>query len=156
MVAEQRQEIDALTGLTSRAGGEGYLGAQLALGKPTAVILINLIGFKRVNQRWGHVCGDHVLEMVAHELSTCAKRFPLVCRWDGEKFLIASHSVRSIAEQEVARLRALVSKRYAVSLRGESVEVDISASAGVAVAIDGDSLADLVARVEAGLLAGSN
>jgi diguanylate cyclase (GGDEF)-like protein len=145
-------EVDALTGLASRAMGEAYLITQLGAHRPTLAMLIDLDGLKRVNYRWGHAFGDQILKSVAGSLAEFSKRFSLLCRWEGDRFLAVSHSIPDVPEDEAAIVGKRVSRRYTVSADGSPLEVDICVSAGVAVARGGDSLRDLIARAESDLL----
>jgi len=150
--AAHTAEIDALTGLASRGKGEAYLSYQLAVQHPTVVMLIDLNNLKRFNHRWGHACGDQILQSVARELTECAYRFSLVCRWEEDKFLVASHPISDIAEREAVSLRDQMAKRYTVAAGNPPVELEITASARVALAEWGDRVSDLIARAESDLL----
>ena len=150
--AAHSAEVAALTGLASRAMGEAYLTAQLGGERPTLAILIDVNGLKQVNHRWGHAFGDQVLKSVAGSLAESSKRFSLLCRWEGGKFLMVSHAIPDIPEDEAAIVCKRVSRRYSVCADGPPVEVDVSVSAGVAVAEDGDCVRDLIARAELDLL----
>jgi diguanylate cyclase len=150
--AAHSAEVDALTGLASRAMGETYLTEQLGAERPTLAILIDVNGLKQVNHRWGHAFGDQILKSVAGSLTESSKRFSLLCRWEGGKFLMVSHSIPDVPEEEAARVRKRASRRYTVSADGSPLEVDIGVSAGAAVAKEGDSVRDLMARAESDLL----
>jgi diguanylate cyclase (GGDEF)-like protein len=150
--AAHAAEVDALTGLASRAMGKAYLTSQLEAERPTLAVLIDLDGLKQVNYRWGHAFGDQILKSVAGSLAESSKRFSLLCRWEGGKFLMVSHSIPDVPEDEAVMVSKRASRRYTVSADGSPLEVDIGVSAGVAVSKDGDSVRDLIARAESDLL----
>lgn len=56
------------------------------MGAPAALLLLDLDGFKRVNDRWGHAEGDHLLMAVARRLQVALRPFDLLARWGGDEF----------------------------------------------------------------------
>jgi diguanylate cyclase len=63
---------DDLTGLANRRALTQALDAALATGEPLGLVLLDLDGFKTVNDTYGHLAGDHVLRSVAVRLSQAA------------------------------------------------------------------------------------
>ena len=57
-------------------------------GAAVSVIMADLDNFKRINDEFGHGCGDHVLQDVARILQQGARRVDLVGRWGGEEFVL--------------------------------------------------------------------
>ena len=82
--------IDGLTGLWNRAYFDQRLAAETSLairsGRPLAVIMADIDYFKRVNDRFGHPCGDEVLRTVGQILSDSCRKEEVVCRYGGEEF----------------------------------------------------------------------
>ncbi len=78
--------VDFLTGLWNRR----YTEKQLELEDFTNayIILADIDFFKRVNDSYGHLCGDYVLKEVANLLKSSFRNIDIVCRWGGEEFLI--------------------------------------------------------------------
>src|SRR5262245_43849256 len=138
--------IDALTALVSRGSAEAHLGVQLEAEQALTAILVDLDRFKQVNRRWGHLCGDQILKDIARVLAEYSEKFDIICRWEGDKFLMISKSDQKDLEEELGTLRIRLCKPY----RG-SADVDINASIGVAQAKAGDTVGDLLARAEADL-----
>jgi diguanylate cyclase (GGDEF)-like protein len=134
---EQRAAADALTGLDRRQAGEGYLRLQLENSRSMSVVMINLRAFKQLNERWGHACGDRVLQSVSKILDEYSAAFEMICRWDGDKFLMISSS-----EQEPEELVSALQARLACEIR-------IHALVGLACSKTGDNAGALIARVEA-------
>src|SRR5205823_5130083 len=83
---------DALTGLPNRA----MLAARLERANPAAhrgdarlaVLLLDLDGFKAVNDSLGHDAGDQLLVVVAERLRQCVRPGDLVARLGGDEFVI--------------------------------------------------------------------
>jgi diguanylate cyclase (GGDEF)-like protein len=93
-------------------------------GRPLAVLVCDLDGFKRVNDRFGHAAGDEVLREVGAALARTARGQDTVARQGGDEFsVLMPESGREAAERLAERLRA--------AARGAMDGVD--ASWGVAV-----------------------
>ena len=97
MLNEQNQElrkiagIDPLTGLMNRRSMYEQLHKSEKLrssGSIYSITICDIDNFKRVNDTYGHGCGDDVLKKVAEVISTAAEKSSSVCRWGGEEFLI--------------------------------------------------------------------
>ncbi|MDR3496431.1 MAG: GGDEF and EAL domain-containing protein [Ancalomicrobiaceae bacterium] len=98
---------DPLTGLFNRAYLRDCLGhLQLRLAEGTlagiVVLLVDLNGFKVVNDTYGHECGDHVLKVVAARLSGSAVGGDIVVRLGGDEFIVVFE--RIVATQELEAL----------------------------------------------------
>ncbi|WIM93530.1 GGDEF domain-containing protein [Actinoplanes oblitus] len=81
-------EHDSLTGLPNRAMFTARLEASSGRASETAVIFLDLDGFKRINDRLGHAAGDEVLVNVAGALREAARPGDLPCRLAGDEFVI--------------------------------------------------------------------
>jgi diguanylate cyclase (GGDEF)-like protein len=144
-------ETDPLTALPNRRAFERQLQGALgrrAADRDLAVLILDLDGFKEVNDRLGHVAGDAVLREVAGRLRAAVRGGDLVARWGGDEFVILCSMVRGDAVPEVARkLARLIA--VPVSVGGE--EVTVRASVGWAVASPGQALAELIVAADAAM-----
>lgn len=90
--AESRQraiaELDPLTGVSNRRGFDAALERAASSREPYALILIDLDGFKQVNDDLGHPAGDAVLQAVASEAAGVARQGDCVARIGGDEFAI--------------------------------------------------------------------
>jgi len=146
--AEKRATTDALTSLLNRGEGEARLLQQLDSGHMTSVILIDLNGFKQINDRWGHTCGDQVLRVFSKNLEQFVRPSDVVCRWGGDEFLVLVNAGEAIARERAQDLRQKLRSRYRMVLIGKIFEIDISASVDTAQARCGESIEDLLARAD--------
>ena len=110
---QQLASSDTLTGLPNRRHGERFLEAELALcrrlGLPLGVCFFDVDHFKRVNDSFGHLVGDTVLQQVAEQAQASIRRSDLVCRWGGEEFVIISpNSNRAQLLQVAEKVRKAV------------------------------------------------
>jgi diguanylate cyclase (GGDEF)-like protein len=82
---------DPLTGLFNRGGLERWLGGTDVDGlgmPPMGVVLIDLDGFKLVNDHMGHLAGDALLQGVATALLETTRPGDIAARWGGDEFIV--------------------------------------------------------------------
>ena len=93
---------DPLTELPNRRAIKAALDASIAVarsdGKALAFYLLDLNGFKRVNDEEGHATGDAVLKAVAHRFRAVARAGDLVARLGGDEFAVLATGVESREE----------------------------------------------------------
>jgi diguanylate cyclase (GGDEF)-like protein len=132
---------DPLTGLGHHATFHAAL-AHAHRRPRTALVLMDLDGFKRLNDTFGHQHGDEVLRGVAAALSGALRRGDGLFRIGGDEFAaLLVVSDRDEAYGAGARLRDAV----------RAADLGVSASIGVAVPLDGESDAALLARADRAL-----
>jgi diguanylate cyclase (GGDEF)-like protein len=102
--------------------------------RPMAVVLLDLDGFKAVNDRMGHAAGDETLRDVAHVLSKHSRDTNVVCRFGGDEFAVLLVETSGLGARLYAdRLRQLIAAYpFAHGCR-------VSASFGVASVPDEDA-----------------
>lgn len=84
---------DELTGLLNRRGFVMSLHRELALARRDSsadgiLVMVDLDGFKSINDMWGHSVGDDYLQAVAHTLLGCVRASDIVARLGGDEFVI--------------------------------------------------------------------
>src|SRR5438093_3775492 len=84
----QLAERDPLTGLANRRAFDRELRQLSASGAPGALVVIDLDGFKQVNDRFGHQRGDAVLRDVGRELRRRVRAGDVVARLGGDEFAV--------------------------------------------------------------------
>ncbi len=105
---EDRAAFDELTRCHNRASTLAALEQTLQTaqnGSGTAVVFIDLNQFKKVNDEIGHAAGDRLLQHVAEQLRTAARRDDVVGRLGGDEFLVVCRDVRSPREALGAAVR---------------------------------------------------
>jgi diguanylate cyclase (GGDEF)-like protein len=113
---ERRATTDDLTGLPNRREFERLTDEALLAADRfdtgLCVMLIDLNGFKQINDSLGHQVGDHVLRAAAARLSEAVRDGDVVGRWGGDEFVVLlpgiedGSGVRSAAERIGAQLAA--------------------------------------------------
>ncbi len=129
---------DALTQLPNRRlfldRAENVLSLAKRSGQHGAVILIDLDGFKNLNDARGHDSGDRLLRMVAQRLRDCLRVSDTVARLGGDEFIVLLPELANSVEM-TARLALGIGEKIREALATvfvlETEEVQISGSIGI-------------------------
>jgi diguanylate cyclase (GGDEF)-like protein len=121
---------DPLTGLANRAVLTTELERVLPRRSgPVAVLYLDLDGFKKVNDDYGHQAGDLVLSTVAHRLSAAVRGTDLVVRLGGDEFVLFCPD---LPRAEAVRLAERVLADVAQPIVFHDRVLDVGASVGIA------------------------
>lgn len=143
---------DALTGLGNRrrlecAFADATVQATTS-GKSFGIVLIDLDGFKPINDTFGHRKGDDVLRHVGSLLSLSAGKPETVARIGGDEFaLLVSASTEPDLAGTVAALRRFLDRNLTVA----DIVTRVGASVGAALWNPGQSFEDLLAAADAAM-----
>jgi diguanylate cyclase (GGDEF)-like protein/PAS domain S-box-containing protein len=138
---------DALTGLPSLRLCKDRLDHSLAearrTGQMSAVMFLDLDGFKEINDEHGHELGDLVLQATALRIKAEIRETDTVARIGGDEFIII---LSSLPEFEVAeRIASGLIEQIVQPIRVDKAEVVVSASIGVSIYPDnGTTSEDLI------------
>lgn len=141
---------DVLTGVSNRAALEEYL--DFIAQEPTcfqhmALIVIDIDNFKQVNDRYGHLVGDTVIQDVAQKLQKNVRSLDFVVRYGGDEFLVILENCEFSNALYIAdQMRCAVNHTHDHIVDGLTVSV----SAGVAVGAN--SWHELLAKADQSLL----
>jgi diguanylate cyclase (GGDEF)-like protein len=117
---------------------EGSLRRASRTGLQVSVLMIDLDGFKAINDRYGHLPGDTVLSAVGARLHRMLRQSDVRCRLGGDEFLVILPDTPIEDALRVAEsVRNAIEALEVRSVRGT---IRISASIGVASSIPGDPL----------------
>ncbi|SOD95727.1 PAS domain S-box-containing protein/diguanylate cyclase (GGDEF) domain-containing protein [Blastococcus haudaquaticus] len=125
---------DELTGLPNRATLLDMIADALAHGTPdapgTALLVLDLDGFKTVNDSLGHQIGDRLLRQVGERLAEQVRPGDAVGRLGADQFVVLA---RSCDQAEAAALAFRLQSTFALPFTASGISVPLSASIGVAV-----------------------
>ena len=139
-LAHRRRLFDAL---------DAYFAQPSADRPRLALLFIDLNGFKRINDAFGHPVGDHVLRLVSARLVAAVRPSDLIARAGGDEFVAMLIGASAQDATEIAmRLGTGLDQPFAL----DSVTADIGASIGIALAPeDATDSAGLMARADAAM-----
>jgi diguanylate cyclase (GGDEF)-like protein/PAS domain S-box-containing protein len=106
-VAESLANIDALTGVANRRSFDEFLEDEwlraIRARTPTSLLMIDVDHFKRYNDSYGHVSGDHCLRLIAETIASSIHRSTdLLARYGGEEFAVVLPSTDGGGAQAIA------------------------------------------------------
>ncbi len=134
-VLSELVHTDNLTGLFNYRHFEMVLAQEFErtrrTGQPTALIMLDLDYFKKVNDEWGHEGGNQVLRQVASIMIQLLRRIDIPCRYGGEEFALllpGTHLPRAV--QAAERLRQAIASA-AIDFEGKLIPVTASMGVGV-------------------------
>jgi two-component system, cell cycle response regulator len=132
-----RATHDALTGIANRAAITEALGReisrQLRDNRPFGIVLADIDHFKNVNDTYGHLSGDDVLQMVAERLRNSTRPYDSVGRLGGEEFLIVAPSSDISGTLALAeRIRKDIESQTVLAQAGS---IRVTVSLGIAVSV---------------------
>lgn len=147
--------VDGLTGLLNRRALEGDLQKELSKIKrynyPLSLIMCDIDFFKKVNDTYGHSVGDKVLKNLASIWKKSVRDTDSVYRYGGEEFvIIAPHTKKKEGFNLAERLRKRVST-YRFVIRPPDEYITITISVGISEARPGDSIIEVINRVDKAL-----
>lgn len=124
-------DYDKLTQLLNRRAGEKSIVDLMLAQKPFALVLIDLDGFKPVNDIYGHNAGDEILIHISKKIANTIREQDLSCRWGGDEFVLvientSKDGILTLMEKLIKEIRA----PYFLERFDKSLSVD--ASIGVA------------------------
>jgi diguanylate cyclase (GGDEF)-like protein len=132
--------LDSLTGCVNRAHFVQAMTAELRRTRrtesPLSLLMIDLDGFKQLNDRHGHLAGDAALAAFGRRTRELLRHSDVRCRYGGDEFLILLADTAITGALHVAEV--LRREIAALDLRPSGDPVTITASVGVATAIPGE------------------
>ncbi len=145
----QRATQDALTGLPNRH--ELFDAISRRGTEPYTMLMLDLDGFKLINDKFGHLVGDELLATIGQRLSSAVRAGDLIGRFGGDEFvaILAGHHREPALTQHIERLRACILEPVDTSAGPVSVGVSI----GAARNLEGDRAEAVMARADAAMYA---
>jgi cyclic di-GMP phosphodiesterase Gmr len=145
---------DALTGLINRNAIQNKIRSAIEHAAPdeaVGVLFLDLDNFKKVNDHYGHVFGDHLIRDVSDAIRTCLNEGDTLARLGGDEFIVlaaegTAHGLEATAQRILERMRT----PFAVGL----VEVYTGCSIGIACYPEhGDNLESLIRSADTAMYA---
>lgn len=147
---------DALTGLANRRGLHLALTSALAHAQPSrlvAIYLLDLDGFKPINDAFGHDAGDTLLVAVARRLQRQVRRSDLVARLGGDEFVVMVRDPGSVDKAHVRGVQLLEAFHEPFVIGDRSVRIGLTIGYALAP-VDGTDAVALLKRADAAMYEG--
>ncbi|MEB5927822.1 GGDEF domain-containing protein [Acinetobacter schindleri] len=142
---------DPLTGLANRFALEEYtrfLESHPSQFSQTCLMIIDIDHFKQVNDQYGHIIGDEVIQFVAQCLKDNVRTSDLLVRYGGDEFLVLIENIDFDNARKIAdKIRSEVEDAYILSENGDQIQVSVS----VGVAIGAQSWISLFTKADKAL-----
>jgi diguanylate cyclase (GGDEF)-like protein len=127
---------DALTGVSNRLALYKYvqmLEGHIEKLSNTGLIVLDIDNFKKVNDTYGHIIGDQVIQFIASKLKANLRASDIIVRYGGDEFIVILDSIEAKDILQIAeKIRRDISESEFVLTDSDQV-IRISVSAGVAV-----------------------
>ncbi|HWP95978.1 MAG TPA: diguanylate cyclase [Syntrophomonadaceae bacterium] len=140
-IIEQEQRIlrlastDDLTGLLTRRAFRERLDAEMSRSQREegnlGIIIGDIDHFKRVNDTFGHLAGDQVLQYVSQRLLESCRIYDFVGRYGGEEFIVGVPGASLLETAEIAERMRYSIEESRITMAGKQETVAITASFGV-------------------------
>ena len=156
---EAQANTDELTGVANRRSFEKKIdiamNQQLKTGRPFSLVLMDLDGFKAINDTCGHIEGDRLLKEISKVIDSSIRESDFCARWGGDEFIVLVNGDSSQAMLIAERIRCAVEHTVVCEdiASFSSVEMNVTASCGVAQYLTGDTLDSLTSRADKAMYA---
>ena len=137
---------DALTGLPNRAELERRMNGAAAHGEPFAALIVDLDGFKLVNDSLGHAVGDTILNQVARRLERTTSGAGVLARAGGDEFAVLATDLGSDPQTAATALAERILATVRMPLEAEGTEFELDAGVGIAIYPQHGEVADDLLR----------
>jgi diguanylate cyclase (GGDEF)-like protein len=150
---EEMATTDRLTGTATRHAYD-ILADQAVRdagrqNQPLTALMLDIDGFKQVNDGHGHLAGDRILVGVANAIRACLRSSDTICRWGGEEFLVLLRNCDIVNAERIAETVRQTVEGAAFSFNGTPIPVTVSL--GIAALGPGQTTGDLFADADAAL-----
>lgn len=149
--------FDPLTHLLNRRSMNLHLKSTLdnaeKNGNPFCLMLVDIDDFKKVNDTYGHDCGDEVLVTIAELLSSAVRADDAICRWGGEELLILLRADLDVAKKVAQRICEGIAN---TNIQYKENEVNVTVTIGMSAYEKDKTIRSMVEEADNNLYYGKN
>lgn len=143
--------LDSLTGLSNRFALEEYtkfLAADPQNFSQMCLMVMDIDYFKRVNDTYGHIVGDQVIQLIADRLKENIRTSDLSVRYGGDEFLLLLENIELDKALEIAeKIRSDIAESSICDDHGQVVQVSVS----IGVTVGAENWMDLLEKADQAL-----
>lgn len=147
--ATMKSLTDALTGLHNRDYLEKRLTDLLDTGRLGTLFMIDLDNFKKINDTYGHIVGDKILQYFAEVLKKYARKEDVVCRLAGDEFVTFYPELKK--KSTAAKRARKIVRTFAEKMGSLGYGGIVSVSIGIMIAKEGESFTSLYNKADKAL-----
>ncbi|SMF05979.1 sensor domain-containing diguanylate cyclase [Desulfovibrio gilichinskyi] len=151
---EAQANTDPLTGVANRRSFEKRIDAamnsQLKTGRPFSLVLMDLDGFKVINDTCGHNEGDRLLKEISKVINSSIRENDFCARWGGDEFIVLVSGDLAQATLIAERIRNSIERTIVCEdvAQAISFEMQVTVSCGITQYLTGDTLDSLTSRAD--------
>jgi diguanylate cyclase (GGDEF)-like protein len=120
-----------------------------------ALLYIDVDGFKRVNDTFGHHAGDALLQEVGRRLKASIREHDIVCRLGGDEFVVLLPRVSTQASAQIVASKMLTAAKLPFAWQGHTLAITLSVGISV-YPFHGEDLTTLVESADQALYQAKN
>jgi len=151
--ARESASRDMLTGLRNRVWVEKQIEQRMDSATPFCIAIVDIDGFKQVNDEHGHLVGDELLQKFSAELQSANRATDVIGRWGGDEFILILDGAGSETPAQIDRLTIGVCKSYELQSNTGPQKLTIDASIGLAEHVPGETVRTLLSRADMAMYA---
>jgi diguanylate cyclase (GGDEF)-like protein len=151
--AERISATDPLTGLANRSGMERELETRIRTARSFCLLVIDLNGFKSVNDTYGHLAGDALLKAFSAEFRAQLRPVDIAGRWGGDEFAAILDCALPEAQALIHRMRKWAFGEYAIPVDGKIRKITVTAAIGLAAWQAGQNLEQIFSAADQAMYA---
>ena len=142
----KKVERDSLTGLYRKSYLNNIIKDKIKDKIKFGLVVLDIDNFKQINDKYGHIVGDKVLQEFVHIISNTIRKTDMFARWGGEEFLLLlEDTTQEDALKKVEKIRQSINNHCFNEIE------HLSASFGLACVKKDDSLESLITRADTAL-----
>jgi len=151
-----RANVDLLTGAYNRHYFQENARLEISLSRREhtsfKLVMFDIDLFKGINDKYGHLAGDYVLNEVANIIRNSIRDYDMLCRYGGEEFILLLRGAISLADTEklCERIRRQIEERH-FEYGGLSINLTISIGACYQEDVLDLSLEDIIYKADMAL-----
>lgn len=151
-------KYDPLTNLLNRRSMKAEINKANyqynANDKDFAFLLCDIDDFKKVNDTYGHDCGDYILREISNVIADLVRNCDSVCRWGGEEILILLNDIKDDTISEIAsRINSNLRKKI---LMYDDIVIGITLTIGISSSIKEKDIENMIRKADENLYKGKN
>jgi diguanylate cyclase (GGDEF)-like protein len=146
---EKKSKIDQMTGFYNRYATFSFMNKFLEEDASLALLVIDLDGFKQINDSCGHLLGDKVLIECTKAIRKSIRKLDIAGRYGGDEFMVVFTDISK--EKALEKAEEILENIRKISIKYDDKILKISVSIGVSLSVIGDDVSSLIERADQAL-----